>query len=424
MALRDILVCLDATAAGDGRLELALNLAQANKAHLTAVYALPEPRGSAGWPASVGLPPTVLGPVSPEGARAIGGQPISAAAPVAQVLREAERVDTVEQRFREELPLRALDGEWHMLDHTDLAELIQLAKAADLAILGQYPGDDSDGVTWLRPDDLMIDSGRPVLVVPYAGTFERVGRRVLVAWDGTREANRALHDALPLIGGAEAVTVMHVGVQQADLDRDRPWLLYGTVPDLVPADRRESAFGVFYTGTIGAGALSPVLYGLFSDAIGLTPAMLLVAAIVLLTLPLAWKLTRVLRAVAQDPRSQTARGTSHLIWRVMRPKVRFARDSLLEEEGFEPSATTKISGICSRTLRLLRLSPSQLDTMGGYYGEGTEDASRTALARFLPGAKTHPEGAASRRPARSISDPLLVYGGPPRGGQASSRRPG
>ena len=84
-------------------------------------------------------------------------------------------------------------------------------------------------------------------------------------------------------------------------------VLYGTVPDLVPADRRESAFGVFYTGTIGAGALSPVLYGLFSDAIGLTPAMLLVAAIVLLTLPLAWKLTRVLSAVASDLGSQTAR---------------------------------------------------------------------------------------------------------------------
>jgi nucleotide-binding universal stress UspA family protein len=70
----------------------------------------------------------------------------------------------------------------------------------------------------------MIDTGRPVLIVPYAGTFECVGRRVLVAWDGTREANRALHDALPLIDGAEAVTVMHVGAQQADLDRDRPWL--------------------------------------------------------------------------------------------------------------------------------------------------------------------------------------------------------
>jgi nucleotide-binding universal stress UspA family protein len=224
MALRDILVCLDATVAGDSRLELALNLAQANKAHLSAAYDLPEPRGWAAPLAGTGLPPTVLSPVSPEGARAIGGKPISATAPAERVLRESDRVDTVEQRFREELRLRALDGEWHMLDHTDLAELIQLSTAADLTVLGQYPGHEPDGVTLLRPDDVMIHSGRPVLIVPYAGTFERAGRRVLVAWDGTREANRALHDALPLIGAAEAVTVMHVGAQQADLDRDRPWL--------------------------------------------------------------------------------------------------------------------------------------------------------------------------------------------------------
>jgi nucleotide-binding universal stress UspA family protein len=221
MALRDILVCIDGTAAGDVRFELALNLAQTSKAHLTTVYALPEPRGSAAPPAGVGLPPTVLGPVSLDGARAMARQPISAAAPVAQVLREAERVDTVEERFREELQRRGLDDEWHIVDHTDLAELIELAEAADLAILGQYPGDDSDGVTWLRPDHVVTAAGRPVLVVPYAGSFARVGRRVLVAWDGTREANRALHDALPLIGNAEAVTLIHVGTQEANLDRAR-----------------------------------------------------------------------------------------------------------------------------------------------------------------------------------------------------------
>lgn len=73
-------------------------------------------------------------------------------------------------------------------------------------------------------------------------------------------------------------------------------VLYGTVPDLVPAAQRETAFGVFYTGTIGAGAVSPALYGLFGDAIGLTPAMLVVATVVLLTLPLAWQLTRALDA--------------------------------------------------------------------------------------------------------------------------------
>jgi hypothetical protein len=103
-----------------------------------------------------------------------------------------------------------LDGEWHIIDHTDLAELAELAEAADLAILGEYSGDNSDGVTWLRPDHVVTAAGRPV-VIPYGGTFARIGRRVLVAWDGTREANRALHDALPLFGNAEAVTVMHVG---------------------------------------------------------------------------------------------------------------------------------------------------------------------------------------------------------------------
>jgi MFS transporter, FSR family, fosmidomycin resistance protein len=76
-------------------------------------------------------------------------------------------------------------------------------------------------------------------------------------------------------------------------------VLYGTVPDLVTAHQRETAFGVFYTGTVGAGALSPALYGLLGDAIGLTHAILLVAFFVLLTLPLAWQLTRVHHFSAQ-----------------------------------------------------------------------------------------------------------------------------
>jgi MFS transporter, FSR family, fosmidomycin resistance protein len=78
-------------------------------------------------------------------------------------------------------------------------------------------------------------------------------------------------------------------------------VLYGTVPDLVTIEQRETAFGVFYTGTIGAGALSPALYGLFSDALDLSAAMLLVAAVVLLTFPLAWQLTRMLAALPSGP---------------------------------------------------------------------------------------------------------------------------
>ena len=84
-------------------------------------------------------------------------------------------------------------------------------------------------------------------------------------------------------------------------------VLYGTVPELVTPERRDSAFGVFYTGTIGAGALSPVLYGLVGDAMSLPAAMLLVAAVVLLTLPLAWRLRRFLDAPRSDPGGQPIR---------------------------------------------------------------------------------------------------------------------
>jgi MFS family permease len=75
-------------------------------------------------------------------------------------------------------------------------------------------------------------------------------------------------------------------------------VLYGTVPELVAPERRQRAFALFYTGATGAGALSPVLYGLVSDLIDLPVMMALIAAIVLLTLPLTWALRRSLPAAA------------------------------------------------------------------------------------------------------------------------------
>jgi MFS transporter, FSR family, fosmidomycin resistance protein len=72
-------------------------------------------------------------------------------------------------------------------------------------------------------------------------------------------------------------------------------VLYGTVPELVAPARRGHAFSIFYTGTVGAGALSPALYGLISDAAGVSRMMVIVAAAVLLTLPLAWALRPALR---------------------------------------------------------------------------------------------------------------------------------
>jgi MFS family permease len=71
-------------------------------------------------------------------------------------------------------------------------------------------------------------------------------------------------------------------------------VLYGSVPDLVAPERRARAFSIFYTGTIGSGAVAPALYGVVGDALGVPTAIMIVAAIVLLTLPLSLVLRPVL----------------------------------------------------------------------------------------------------------------------------------
>jgi nucleotide-binding universal stress UspA family protein len=117
----------------------------------------------------------------------------------------------------------SIAGEWRLFGGGEGEDLIGFARAADLVVYGQ----DSDEYrlpTGFDPQDLIVAAGRPVLVVPYAGAFATVGRRVLVAWDGSREAARAAHDALPLLGAAEAVTLLAVADGEAEFERGRPML--------------------------------------------------------------------------------------------------------------------------------------------------------------------------------------------------------
>ena len=218
MALKDILVSVDPSTAGDGRLKLALNLVRAHKARITACYIM---RGEHAAPSPImpGVPvnpgPGIL--IAPEGGPTLGDTvPTS----ISRASREAERAEQVEELFRTELRAHGLDGEWHLLSPGETAVFIDLAKSFDLTILGQLSPEIRS--TGFRPDEIVIATGRPVLVVPYAGAFDTVGRRALVAWDGTREAARAANDALPLLENAEAVTVMFVGARETALEEHHP----------------------------------------------------------------------------------------------------------------------------------------------------------------------------------------------------------
>ncbi len=99
---------------------------------------------------------------------------------------------------------------------------VRAARHADLAVIGQFDRDTGKGIV---PEDMaeqvVLNAGRPVLVVPYAGEFPRWNDHVMVAWNAGREAARAMSDALPLLATAGKVSVMVVR-GKGDSEADSP----------------------------------------------------------------------------------------------------------------------------------------------------------------------------------------------------------
>jgi nucleotide-binding universal stress UspA family protein len=227
MSLKDILVCLDPTDAGEARLRFAAGLASEQHAHLSAAYILPEQIAGAGITGYDGLgfrAPAESAAVA-EGSL-VAGIPAPAVPPAEQgdYARRLELTDMIQQRFRETLQLDGISGgDWQLFGAGESENLLAVARAADLVI---YPQDSAEYrlPTGFGPEDIVVAAGRPLLIVPHSGTFSGLGRRVLVAWDGSREAARAAHDALPLLRKAELVTLLTVSRRESDFEHHRPGL--------------------------------------------------------------------------------------------------------------------------------------------------------------------------------------------------------
>lgn len=108
----------------------------------------------------------------------------------------------------------APDGvdEWRTI--SSAREVGRHARYADLTIVGQVAPGAPDHLA-----DTLMKIGRPLLAVPRHGRYPRVGSRVLVAWNGSREATRAVFDAMPLLASASVVTVM---TMDAEADEHLP----------------------------------------------------------------------------------------------------------------------------------------------------------------------------------------------------------
>ncbi len=194
MSLRDVLVFLDARVASRERLRLAMHLADKHRACLSAVFL--EDDYIDELPSGLSVPRIAL----------MAGTAIPVGTPPPRPAIDAEAAS---QTLRKQVRCSKAPGDWYSLSQPNISEMVRLARTADLVIMGQI-NPHLRGEPKYRPEDIIAACGRPVLMVPYIGTFDHVGHRVMVAWDGSREAARAVNDALPVIGAADTVTVLTV----------------------------------------------------------------------------------------------------------------------------------------------------------------------------------------------------------------------
>jgi nucleotide-binding universal stress UspA family protein len=189
MAYKDLLVHVDDTKSCAARLQATVDLAVAHEAHLTGVYIIADP--SPGAFASGYVPPDLMDTLQ-QHAR--------------------ERAETALARFAELATRNQISFETRIdrVLYTAVADALSTnARYADLAIVGQADPDDAETPRYL-PEEVTLASGRPSLVIPYIGPGPTLGQRVTVAWSASREAARAVNDALPMLERAQAVDVVTV----------------------------------------------------------------------------------------------------------------------------------------------------------------------------------------------------------------------
>lgn len=207
MAYRDILLHLTDDPRCSEKIQTGLRLARQFGAHLIGLYTLPRP-----------VMPYYVGEYVPT-------EFIQA-----QVNEARKAAGRAKAEFEAACLREGVSSEWVESEAMPVDAAAVYGRAVDLVVLGQpdpgpvEPHLAAAGLA-VFPHELALRAGRPILCIPYAGSFPRFGEHVMVAWNGSREATRAVHDAMPFLKKAKMVTVFGVdpdksrGTPGADLAR-------------------------------------------------------------------------------------------------------------------------------------------------------------------------------------------------------------
>lgn len=193
---KTILVHLPDARRAERLMTFAARLAATHDAHLIGLFVMPA---------------QVLGP-------AFGVGRSYAEAGLKAIKTEAAAIQTIFEQTAAGLQLKK---EWRFVDPgRRAAEAVVMAhvRTADLVIVSQRDTSWEDNLLLEHPEDIVMASGRPTIVVPNAGDIPTIGKRITVAWNDRREAARAAFDAMPLLQRADSVRLLWINPENEAID--------------------------------------------------------------------------------------------------------------------------------------------------------------------------------------------------------------
>jgi nucleotide-binding universal stress UspA family protein len=191
MTLKNIGVFVDATPEGEKRIDFAATLADRCGAHLAGIHVVS------------GVRPEYRSDYYVIGEKAIRG--------LLDQRKAADEAATsnVRRRFEAISAKRDLSAEFRVIRRGGPDEDLTLSSLhSDLVVIGQRELQELPG--YASPEKLLLASGAPILVIPSGWKSESIGNKILVAWNASREARRAVADALPFLVAAGSVTLLVV----------------------------------------------------------------------------------------------------------------------------------------------------------------------------------------------------------------------
>ncbi|MGE3916198.1 MAG: universal stress protein [Hyphomicrobiaceae bacterium] len=201
MAYKTIVVHLNDERRVAGLIDAASRIGQRYDAHVTALYVMP--------------------PIPTYGPTAFGAGYIQAG--LKSFREEAARVH---KAFEEACRGRPIVPEWSVVEpgeRTVADCVLEHSRYADLVIVGQRDKSFDFSSVLDVPERIIVESGRPVLVIPNSGRFPTFGDRITIAWNTRREASRAVFDAMPMLQAASRVRIVWINPQaDARSARDLP----------------------------------------------------------------------------------------------------------------------------------------------------------------------------------------------------------